>query len=106
MSRGILETKIVLQEGEYTIPPGYTIKKVGGVIRVYKSASKCLGPNDHRCKDCAHYVEGYSLNSGWYKTKVCELQPKRPSKDGKRMLYKAAKKYGKPCDKFELKKND
>lgn len=93
-----------LQEGEYLIPDGYSIKRVGRTIQVYKSKTHLLSENDHRCKDCIHYVDGYSLNSGWFMTKVCDAQIKRESKDGKRMLYHAAKKYGKICYKFEERK--
>lgn len=96
-----------LQEGEYLIPDGYSVKQVGRTIQVYKSKRKTLKDGDYRCKDCIHCVEGYSSNSGWYMTKVCEEQPKRMSKDGKRMFYKSAQKYGKPCEHFKpMEKNE
>lgn len=91
-----------LKEGVYFIPDGYTIKRIGRSIQVYKPRGKCLAEGDYRCKDCVHYVEGYTSNSGWYKSIVCDVQPKWKAKDG-RMLYKAAQKYGKLCYKFELK---
>lgn len=93
---------MILQEDEYTIPEGYSIKKVGHTITIYKSKTNKLTEEDYRCKDCIHYVQGYSLNSGYYPTIVCDKQPKKDSKDG-RTLYKAAKKYGKICTYFEHK---
>jgi hypothetical protein len=93
-----------LKEGKYFIPDGYTVRRVGKILHVYKPKSKGLIEGDYRCKDCVHYVEGYTSNVRWYKSIVCDVQPKREAKDGK-MLYKAAQKYGKPCDKFELKQS-
>ena len=92
----------ILQEGEYTIPEGYTAKKVGSILQVYKSKKNVLSDGEYRCKDCKHYVKGYSSNSGWCETMVCGLMLKRTTKKG-RPVYKAAQKYGIPCDKFELK---
>ena len=93
-----------LKEGEYFIPDGYTVKRVGRTIQVYKPRTKGLIEGDYRCKDCVHYVEGYTSNIRWYKSIVCDVQLKREAKDGM-MLYKGAKKYGKPCDNFELKQS-
>ena len=94
-----------LQEGEYAIPDGYSIKKVGRTLKVYKSKSTKLAEGEYRCKDCKHYVLGYSSNSAWYETRVCELLFKRMTKEG-RPCYKAVNKYGKPCVNFELKKDE
>lgn len=94
---------MTLQEGEYLIPDGYSVKKVGNTLQVYKSKRNVLPEGEYRCKDCKHYVKGFSLNSGWYETNVCDMQPKRITKEG-RYTYKAAQKYGLPCVKFELKK--
>ena len=91
-----------LQEGEYMIPDGLSIKKVGRVLQVYKSKANRLSEDEYRCKDCKHYVSGFSSNSAWYETKVCELLYKRSTKEG-RPCYKAVNKYAKPCDKFVLK---
>lgn len=91
---------MILQEGEYIIPKGYSIKRVGNTITVYKSKANVIPEGEYRCKDCIHYNTGYSLNSGYYPTMICDMQPKRESKDG-RQLYKAAKKYGKICCYFK-----
>lgn len=93
---------MTLQEGEYFIPDGYSVKKVGQTLQVYKSKANRLPKGEYRCKDCKHYVRGFSSNSAWYETMVCELIFKRTTKEG-RPCYKAVNKYGKPCDKFELK---
>ena len=91
-----------LQEGEYMIPDGLSIKKVGRVLQVYRSKANHLSEGEYRCKDCKHYVRGFSSNSAWYETMVCDLLYKRSTKDG-RPCYKAVNKYAKPCDKFVLK---
>lgn len=91
-----------LKEGEYFIPDGYTVKRIGCTIHVYKPKPRGLIEGDYRCKDCVHYVEGYTSNSRWYKSLVCQMQPKKQSKDGM-VLYKAVSKYGKICDNFRLK---
>ena len=93
---------MILQEGEYIIPDGYTLKKVGNTIQVYKSKSRKLPEGVYRCKHCKHYRRGYSLNSGFYETFICDEAFKKIAKDG-RHLYKSAHPYTKPCDKFELK---
>lgn len=96
---------MTLQEGEYFIPDGYSVKKVGRTLQVYQSKSNRLPKGEYRCKDCKHYVKGFSSNSAWYETRVCELIFKRTTKEG-RPCYKAVNKYGKPCDKFELKEGE
>lgn len=93
---------MTLKEGEYMIPDGLSIKKVGRILQVYKSKTNRLSEGEYRCKDCKHYVRGYSSNSAWFETMVCELLYKRSTKEG-RPYYKAVNKYAKPCDKFELK---
>lgn len=93
-----------LQEGEYLIPDGYSVKKVGRTLQVHKSKGKRLCDGEYRCKDCKHYVSGYSSNSAWYETMVCELIFKRTTKEG-RPCYKAVKKYAMPCEKFERKED-
>ena len=85
---------MTLQEGEYLIPDGYTVKKVGKTLQVYKSKSRKLPEGVYRCKHCKHYVAGYSPNSGWHETIVCDTVLKRIAKDG-RKLYKSANPYGK-----------
>ena len=91
---------MTLQEGEYLIPDGYSVKKVGKTLQVYKSKSNRLDKDEYRCKDCKHYVRGYSSNSAWYETMVCDLTLKRTTKEG-RQCYKAVNKYAKPCGFFE-----
>jgi len=61
-----------------------------------------LVEGEYRCKDCKHYVKGFSSNSAWFETNVCELLFKRTTKEG-RPCYKAVNKYNLPCDKFEHK---
>ena len=95
-------TTMTLQEGEYQIPDGYSVKKVGKILQVYKTKAKRLAKDEYRCKDCKHYVSGFSSNSAWYETMVCELMFKRTTKDG-RPCYKAVNKYAMPCEKFEHK---
>ena len=89
---------MTLQEGEYLIPDGYTVKKVGRTLKVYKSKSNRLSEGDYRCKDCKHYVKGFDTISGWYETDVCDMIPKRLTKEG-RYAYKAVPKYNLPCEK-------
>lgn len=91
---------MLLDEGEYHIPAGMTVKKVGNILKVYKRKSKMLAENEYRCKDCIHNVMGCSV--GYWQTKVCEMKPKKPRKDGV-MLYKSTRKYDKPCENFKLK---
>lgn len=91
-----------IEEGEYLIPNGYSVKRVGDKLTVYKSKRNVLKVGEYRCKDCKHYVKGFSTNSGWYETMVCEENPKRITNDG-RYTYKAVQKYGMPCYKFEWK---
>ena len=84
------------------IPDGLSIRKVGKTLQVYKSKSNRLSEGEYRCKDCKHYVKGFSNNSAWYETMICELTYKRTTKEG-RTCYKAVNKYAKPCGFFELK---
>lgn len=91
---------MLLVEGEYHIPSDMTIKRVGNKLMVYKKKSKTLSENEYRCKDCIHNVSGCSI--GYWQTKVCEMKPKKPRKDGV-MLYKSTRKYDKPCENFKLK---
>ena len=90
-----------LQEGEYSIPDGCTAKIVGRTIMVYKSKKNTLSPEQLRCKDCKHRVQGKSV--GWFDTWVCDVKPK-PLKADKVMRFHAAPKYGKPCVNFEINK--
>ena len=96
---------MVIQEGEYLIPDGYSMCRFGRTIKVYKTKKNGLKEGDYRCKDCAYYTEGYTSNSHWYRTRVCSEQPKRMSSNGQHMLYRAAKMYGKPCEKFMLRES-
>ena len=96
---------MILQEGDYKIPQGYSIKRNGNTLIVYKSKRKVLQEGEYRCKDCVHYQKGYSLNSGWYETMICKMLLKRVAKDG-RQVHKAVPKYNMPCDKFEPRKED
>lgn len=97
-----------LQIGEYLIPEGCTIRRVGSTIHVYQKKKGKLDIKDNRCKDCEHYVDGHTGLHYWT-TKVCEMKPKTllrlPEKFKDFKLYFGAQKYGKPCDMFELKKN-
>lgn len=43
-----------LKIGEYTIPDGCTIKRVGNVVKVY--AKKQVDTSILRCRDCKHCV--------------------------------------------------
>lgn len=95
-----------LEIGDYVIPDGCSIMRSGRTLLVYETKSNKLKEGDYRCKDCIHYIKGYSPNSGWFETTVCRMFPKRMSKDGKRMLYKAAYKYGKPCDSFKMREEE
>ena len=103
-----------LQVGEYFIPDGCTIKKIGNTIRVYQKKKDKLDVKDYRCKDCIHYTDGHSGLYYWT-TMVCDAKPKVLSsamekrrenhKDFQHFkLYFAAQKYGKPCNLFEARK--
>ena len=97
-----MKEKQILQEGEYTIPKGYTAKKVGSTLKVYKSKRNVLHDDDYRCKDCVHFVKGFSTNSGLYETNVCDMFPTRIT-DGGIYRYKAVQKYAMPCFNFQAR---
>ena len=99
-----------LQVGEYFIPKDCTIRRIGQTIQVYRKRKDRLDVGEYRCKDCKHYVKGYTNAIYYWTTDVCEMKPKAPSKKqlsnpqlANRKLYFAAQKYGKPCDNFELR---
>lgn len=105
-----------LQIGEYIIPDGCTIRRVGNTIQVYQKVKKKLDAGDYRCKDCKHYVDGHTGLHYWI-TKVCDMKPKtlsRLSERGKALhkdfkdfkLYYYTNGYEKPCDKFEARKEE
>ncbi len=102
-----------LKIGEYLIPEGYTVKRIGNTLKVYRKKNRTLGEGEFRCKDCKHYVIGHS-NLCYWTTTVCDAKPKvlsdamekkkKNHKDYRHFkLYFAAITYGKPCDMFELK---
>lgn len=90
-----------LKTGEYTVPEGCTVKIKGKIVSVYERKNKTLSPTEYRCKDCKHRVLGKSV--GYFDTYVCDLKPKK-LKAYKVMRFHAARKYGKPCECFELNK--
>lgn len=102
-----------LQIGEYIIPEGCTIKRVGNIIQVYQKKKDRLEMCDFRCKDCKHYVGGHTGLYYWT-TMVCDMKPKTLSHTMEKRkeqhkdfqyykLYYSAQKYGKPCEHFEPK---
>ena len=98
-----------LQVGEYHIPSGCTIKRVGNIIRVYKKRKLRLSDGEYRCNDCKYYVSGHATYSR-FTTMICKrkIKPHKPLPDYMRKqfrfdIYYSANQYGKPCDKFELK---
>lgn len=105
-----------LQIGEYFIPEGCTLKRIGNTIQVYRKKVKKLKEGDYRCKDCKHYICGHTCLSHWT-TMVCELRPKELSQALERRkalnkrfkdykLYRAAQAYNMPCELFEVKTNN
>ena len=90
-----------IKEGSYSIPEGCTARICAGVITVAKKKSRCLAPGEHRCKDCKHQGEGYSLGTQVYLAKVCMKRPKKEW--GSRRLYYDANDNHKTCEMFELK---
>ena len=98
-----------LQIGEYFIPDGCTIRRVGNTIQVYQKKKDKLDIKDYRCKDCVHYVDGHTGLHYWT-TKVCNMKPKTllrlPEEFKDFKLYFGAQKYEKPCDKFEARKEE
>lgn len=95
---------ILLTEGEYQIPDGYTIERSGNKFVVRPSHKNVLSEDDHRCRDCVHRVMGYSKNSGYYKTYVCLMQPVCKDKIKGVVRYKAVGEYGKSCSSFAKRK--
>lgn len=61
----------------------------------------------NRCKDCVHFVEGYSLTTQQSPVMVCALRPKRIYRGDHNGVYKRQYFYGtKPngwCEKFSNK---
>lgn len=86
-----------LKEGEYVIPEGYTVKRVGRTIQIYKTLKKTLSDGDLRCKDCQYFIRGHSVS--YYTTEVCKMKPKK-EKNGVQ-YYFAANKYNMPCSNFK-----
>ena len=95
----------MISPGDYELPKGHTVVKMGSYISIKPIVDRCRKPDDHRCIECAHRISGrWSLNV-WYKTFVCEEKPKRNS-DGsvKEGLFYAVKDFdGKGCLMFKKK---
>lgn len=94
----------LLTEGEYEIPDGYTIERSGNRLVVRPSHKNVLSEDDPRCRDCVHRVMGYSKNSGYYETHVCQKQPVCTDKIKGVVRYKAVGEYGKACSDFVKRK--
>lgn len=90
-----------IKEGSYKVPEGYTAKCVNRVVHVYKTKRSNIPVGEYRCRDCKHYVRGYSC---YWETIVCDMKPKRVTLDGKQLYYSAIK-YGKPCKDFVLRES-
>lgn len=86
--------------GEYFIPEGCTVKRVGNTIVVYKKAPRGLPPNEVRCRDCIHFGKGHTIRP-WYFTDVCFDKPKK--KDGKIEYYFSTTATSKVCEHFVKK---
>lgn len=86
-----------LQIGEYFIPNGCTIKRVGQTIHVYKKQSNKLPPSEKRCRDCKFFGKGHTV-SLYYLANVCLKNPKQ--KEG---FFYSTTPVHKICEKFELK---
>lgn len=88
-----------LEAGEYTLPEGYTIERVGSFVTVRPIVKAITSP---RCRDCKHCASGRATANGWTTT-VCLLQPKgRVDKDGIPLYYHRGTR-NQPCEKFEEK---
>lgn len=105
-----------LQIGEYLIPDGCTIKRVGNTIQVYQKKKDRLDVDEYRCKDCIHYTDGHAGLYHWT-TMICDAKPKKLSVPMEKRkanhkcfqyykLYFAAQKYGKPCEMFKLRNKE
>ena len=105
-----------LQIGEYFIPDGCTIKRVGNTIHVYQKKKDKHKVEDYRCKDCKHYTSGHAGLYYWT-TMVCDMKPKVLSQAMEKRkalhkdfqyykLYYTAQKYGMPCNLFEARTNN
>ena len=96
-----------IEPGFYDIPGGYIVKVFPGAVRfvVKPRTTHKLKPDDYRCKDCVHQVEGYAAMASYHRTNVCELRPKKlktPSHD-RRAIFYAARNLGHICKRFELR---
>lgn len=92
-----------LKIGEYFIPDGCSVIKVGRTIKVYPSMSKKKEGSD-RCRRCIHFAIG-NTKYGHAKTWVCDLKPKSvkhtpPEGYEGQHLYYAAKYYDMPCENY------
>lgn len=110
-----------IQIGIYDIPKDCraVVLEGGRKIEIRKKKNLPPEPNEHRCFHCKHYVDGHTGLYHWL-TKVCDAKPKVLSKAMEKRkanhkvykdytLYYTARRYGKPCEMFELKeekKND
>ena len=94
-----------LQPGEYTIPDGYMMEKIGDIYIVRKS--KRVEIHENRCKNCKYFGKARITINAWYESDACLMKPKKVGnkrfQDQK--LYYGAKPTGKICDKFELKED-
>lgn len=93
--------------GVYTIPQDCRAILVKGKVHVFQKIRNTLAEGEYRCKDCKHYVLGKTTinQSSFRLSYVCEMRPKAVANPcyKERKLFYAALKYGKLCDKFELR---
>lgn len=86
-----------LQIGEYFIPEGCTIKRVGKTILVYKKKSNKLPPSEKRCRNCKFFGKWHTVHL-YYLANACLKKPKQ--KEG---FFFSTFPTHKICEKFELK---
>lgn len=84
-----------LKIGEYTIPEGCTIKRIGNTIQVYQK-KKQRDTSVLRCRDCKYCDEN---TNQWYHWYLCLAR--EWGKDHKRNYN--IKPHFKACEKFERK---
>lgn len=91
-----------LERGIYEIPEGCTCRKVIGenVIEIRDKRERRLSPEDKRCMNCVHFIEGKSLSTQWWHSMVCEARPKNPEKG---LFYARTYRMGEGCELFKKK---
>lgn len=98
-----------IKPGLYIVPDGYRVV-LKDHNRAIEIREKERNPEGYRCKDCRHFVRGYTSYHE-YTTTVCDLKPKTLSEAmrksiaairfGDKQLYYHVTKYDKTCSKFE-----